>query len=81
MDAPWIFNAPWKLIRPWLDPRTVDKLTFASGDVEIKTAFDKFGVPLDIIPSDYGGTAPAVADCPVPNLPGEPDVVVRPPED
>jgi len=30
VDAPFIFQACWKLIRPWLDPKTASKVYFVS---------------------------------------------------
>jgi len=28
LDAPWIFNACWVIIKPWIDPRTAQKVFF-----------------------------------------------------
>jgi hypothetical protein len=80
MNAPWIFNASWKVIQPWIDPRTVAKITFASGNAEILAAFEKARIPLALVPADYGGAGPAVADSPCPNMPPEPDVDVPEPD-
>lgn len=75
LRAPFLFNASWKVIRPWIDPNTAKKVQFTSGAAGEKAAFDAAGVPADILPKAYGGTRAAPA--PVPGLAGEPDVAVK----
>lgn len=79
MNAPWIFNATWEVITPWLDPRTVANIAFASGDDQIRAALGAARIPLAIVPSDYGGEGAPVSERPVPNFPGEADVEVPEP--
>lgn len=28
VDSPWLFSGCWKLIRPWVDPKTAEKIRF-----------------------------------------------------
>ena len=51
VDAPFVFNACWAIIRPWLDPVTVAKVNFCSSTELV----DEHGI--DLI-SDFGAVGP-----------------------
>eukprot|EP01129_Flabellula_baltica_P002390 TRINITY_DN12202_c0_g1_i1.p1 TRINITY_DN12202_c0_g1~~TRINITY_DN12202_c0_g1_i1.p1 ORF type:complete len:251 (+),score=56.09 TRINITY_DN12202_c0_g1_i1:211-963(+) len=51
VNSPFIFKGCWKIIRPWLDPITAEKIKF------IKQAELNRYVPEDIIPTFLGGPA------------------------
>lgn len=44
VNAPWIFNACWAIIRVWLDPVTQEKVKFVY-DSEIRELLDKNDLP------------------------------------
>jgi len=50
VEAPWIFQACWNLIKGWIDPVTVAKIEFVSRDSLAKH------LNKDIIPVICGGT-------------------------
>jgi hypothetical protein len=50
MEAPWIFNGFWKMVRPLLDPAVAAKIEF------IKQADLTIYIDEDKIPMEYGGT-------------------------
>ena len=75
--TPGIFEASWKLIRPWIDPITASKVHFVPrGDAE-QGALEAH-IDAALLPSAYGGEL-AADEAAVPGLPGEPSVVVVPP--
>lgn len=40
LDAPMVFQIPWKIIQPFLDPDTKTKIQFLNGEEEKKRIFD-----------------------------------------
>ena len=74
LRAPRIFAASWSVIKTFVDAQTAEKIRWPKAPQEAE-AFAAASVPLAILPTDYGG-ARREADCPVPGIPGEPDVVV-----
>jgi len=56
INAPRIFSVTWKLIKGWLDPRTISKVDLISSrsswEKKLKELIDE-----DQLPSDYGGKA------------------------
>jgi len=56
INAPTIFSVTWKLIKGWLDPRTLSKVDLISGrstwEKRLKELIDE-----DQLPVDYGGKA------------------------
>ncbi len=50
LDAPWIFSACWVIIKPWLDPRTAQKVIFVK-----KEELDEF-VDRSLFESDLQDT-------------------------
>ena len=61
INAPTFFTATWRLIKGWLDPRTVNKVEVISS----KSAAEKRLLELvdtEQLPEDYGGTGPDTHD-------------------
>lgn len=50
LDAPWIFSACWVIIKPWLDPRTAQKVIFVK-----KEELDEF-IDMSLFESDLQDT-------------------------
>ncbi|PRP80643.1 sec14 cytosolic factor family phosphatidylinositol transporter (predicted) [Planoprotostelium fungivorum] len=51
MDAPWLFNATWRVISPWLDAKTQNKIKFGK-----RSEVDKF-IPAQYLLPEFGGSA------------------------
>jgi len=51
VDAPWIFQACWKLIKGWLDPITAAKIVFVTKE-ELKQHINP-----EYFPERFGGTS------------------------
>jgi len=49
--APWIFNACWRLIKIWMDPKTAEKIKFLDKSEQLLDFVDK-----DQLLKEYGGT-------------------------
>jgi CRAL/TRIO domain len=61
INAPTFFSATWRLIKGWLDPRTVGKIEVISS----KAAGEKRMLELidnEQLPADYGGAGPDTND-------------------
>ncbi|PRP82114.1 hypothetical protein PROFUN_10322 [Planoprotostelium fungivorum] len=56
VDAPWIFSAFWKVLKPFIDPRTIKKIQFVS-----RKDLSKFVAP-EQTPTLFGGTAEYTQD-------------------
>jgi len=57
INAPRFFTATWKIIKGWIDPRTVNKIEIISS----RKVWEKRLLELvdaDNLPADYGGTGP-----------------------
>jgi hypothetical protein len=52
VDAPWIFWACWKIISPWIDPKTAEKIKFIT-KAELKNYISE-----DTLLVEYGGKNP-----------------------
>jgi hypothetical protein len=50
LDSPWIFQACWKIIRPWLDPKTANRIIFVTKK-DLLDHIDK-----DQLLEDFGGS-------------------------
>ena len=48
INAPYIFSSTWKLIKPWLDPKTAAKVTFVQG-VSRKLKMSSMFSPLSVV--------------------------------
>jgi len=51
VDSPWVFSAFWKVIKPFIDPRTIKKIRLIS-----RKELSQF-IPPTEIPSEFGGKA------------------------
>eukprot|EP01117_Protostelium_nocturnum_P000108 TRINITY_DN10190_c0_g1_i1.p1 TRINITY_DN10190_c0_g1~~TRINITY_DN10190_c0_g1_i1.p1 ORF type:complete len:270 (-),score=94.18 TRINITY_DN10190_c0_g1_i1:26-835(-) len=49
VDAPWLFNASWKVISPWLDAKTKEKIHFIK-----KEEVEKW-IPSEYLLTEFGG--------------------------
>lgn len=47
-NAPWIFNAVWKVIKGWLDPVVASKVRFTKGVKDLKEFIDPKYIPKDL---------------------------------
>ena len=74
--TPGIFEASWRLIKPWIDPHTAQKVHFLPRGAAEAAALLEF-VDAAVLPAQYGG-ALAPEALVVPGLPGEPNVEVVP---
>ena len=57
IHVPRWFQIIWRAIRPVVSESTLDKIFLLRGDAEIRQTLQQF-VPLEQIPSEYGGTSP-----------------------
>ncbi|GEQ69468.1 hypothetical protein JCM33374_g3140 [Metschnikowia sp. JCM 33374] len=44
-QAPWVFNAVWKIIKGWLDPAVTAKIQFTKSFSDLETLVDKKYIP------------------------------------
>jgi hypothetical protein len=68
MEAPWIFNGFWKMVRPLLDPAVAAKIEFIK-QADLPTFIDKENIPIEYGGTDafsYNYTFPRVDDYPRP---------------
>lgn len=56
VNAPLIFSQPWKLIKSWLDPRTVSKIEIITNKKRSERIL-KETIPVEKLPLQYGGKA------------------------
>ena len=56
INAPTSFTAIWSMIKPWLAPRTLDKVTILGTNPEQHTALLLDLVPSENLPTALGGT-------------------------
>ena len=47
VNHPWLFNACWAIIRPWIDPVTAEKVNFTSIE-ELPKYIDEKSIPEDV---------------------------------
>lgn len=60
INSPWLFSQVWSVIKGWLDPVTVAKISIPSGD-GIKELLEQ--IPRENLPADLGGTCKCVGGC------------------
>lgn len=60
INAPWMFSTVWSVIKAWLDPVTVAKISIPSGDGK-KELLQQ--IPAENLPSDLGGTCRCPGGC------------------
>jgi len=76
VNAPWAFGAAWRIIKPWLADRTVQKVDICSADYLGGLLKD---IDSDQIPREYGGTCkscPGTGRC-LPQSPPIPQSLYR----
>ncbi|CAK9022931.1 Phosphatidylinositol/phosphatidylcholine transfer protein SFH1 (Phosphatidylinositol transfer protein 1) (AtPITP1) (Protein CAN OF WORMS1) (Protein SEC FOURTEEN HOMOLOGS 1) (AtSFH1) (Protein SHORT ROOT HAIR 1) [Durusdinium trenchii] len=56
INAPWLFNAAWKVISPWLDKNTKAKVQFCKPAVLLET------IDAEVLHERYGGARKAAYD-------------------
>lgn len=56
VNGPWIFSGAWKLIKPWLEERTVNKISIMSSGF-LPTLLENIDDAQ--LPVELGGHAPA----------------------
>ncbi|KAF8874142.1 CRAL-TRIO domain-containing protein [Mucidula mucida] len=52
INSPWAFNAVWRLIKPWLDEVTVNKIDIIGSDYKDKLLAQ---IPRENLPKEFGG--------------------------
>ncbi|KAF9050959.1 hypothetical protein BDZ89DRAFT_1056865 [Hymenopellis radicata] len=60
INAPWAFSAVWRLIRPWLDEVTVNKIDIIGYDYKDKLLAQ---IPLENLPKEFGGLCECAGGC------------------
>lgn len=56
-EPPAVFLALWRLITPFVAPSTREKFNFVSGADHVRASVVAAGVPLSVLPTDWGGEA------------------------
>jgi len=57
INAPWLAVTSWEVVKRWLDPRTQAKIEIlGSGPLVTKRLLEY--IPTDVLPVQYGGSAP-----------------------
>ena len=59
INTPTVFPMVWRLVKPWLDPIVTAKIFIFGGPKEYEPALIEF-IGKDNLPSNYGGTQPAL---------------------
>ena len=58
-NAPWVFGLIWKIVRPFLAPRTLDKVQiFTASDKEKQQEGFRRHIASEVLPQVYGGARP-----------------------
>jgi len=60
INAPWGFASVWSIIKRWLDPVTVDKISILGGSYQ-STLLQQ--IPAENLPSNFGGTCRCPGGC------------------
>jgi hypothetical protein len=60
INAPAAFPLVWRMVKPWLDPATVAKITVLGGPKEYIPVLQEF-IGEENLPSNYGGTLPPLS--------------------
>lgn len=60
INAPWSFSAVWAVIKPWLDPVTVEKIDILGSGYK-ETLLKQ--VPAENLPKEFGGKCACVGGC------------------
>lgn len=54
VNIPWLFNAGWKIIKPWLEPHTIEKITILQNHEFKQKLLEQ--IEADQLPEFLGGT-------------------------
>lgn len=60
INSPWGFSTVWGVIKPWLDPVTVAKISIPPGDGKKELLAQ---IPAENLPADLGGTCRCAVGC------------------
>ena len=60
INAPWLFTGIWKIVKLWIDPVTVEKITILGADYKTKLLEN---IPPENLPKAYGGTCECEGGC------------------
>jgi hypothetical protein len=60
INSPWMFSTVWSVIKGWLDPVTVAKISIPSGDGKKELLAQ---IPAENLPVDLGGTCACPGGC------------------
>lgn len=60
INAPWAFSAVWAVIKPWLDPVTVAKISILGSNYQ-ETLLQQ--IPAENLPKEFGGTCQCLGGC------------------
>jgi hypothetical protein len=60
LNAPWGFATVWSVIKRWLDPVTVAKISILGGSYQAALLAQ---IPAENLPSQFGGTCKCVGGC------------------
>lgn len=78
INAPYVFQVAWKVMRPWIDPVTATKIHFTSGDAQKELLLHY--IDADVLEQDFGGKHERYPPCDeapepsrVPYDPSQPD--------
>jgi len=64
VNAPWVFNAIWAIVKGWIDPVTRSKITVCKQETMKDTLLQY--IDAEMLPKEYGGTCsacPTSPDC------------------
>ena len=61
INAPWTLSVAWKVIRRWLDARTVEKIRIVRGPEEYQPELDAL-IDRTELPCDFGGDGPPLTN-------------------
>jgi len=60
INAPWAFSAVWSIVKPWLDPVTVQKISILGSNYQ-ETLLQQ--IPAENLPKEFGGTCQCPGGC------------------
>ncbi|KAF5387698.1 hypothetical protein D9615_000005 [Tricholomella constricta] len=60
INAPWAFSAVWSVVKPWLDPVTVAKISILGSGYQ-ETLLQQ--IPAENLPKEFGGTCQCPGGC------------------
>ncbi|KAF8075950.1 CRAL-TRIO domain-containing protein [Lyophyllum atratum] len=60
INAPWAFSAVWSIIKPWLDPVTVAKISILGSNYQ-ETLLQQ--IPAENLPKEFGGKCQCQGGC------------------